>query len=502
MSEREFRMHATVTELLAYLGVDQEPEKFLDLLESKKSYSSGNAYPLAEKIALKASQLSQEAPERFLSLYDRLSTLQMRELEPLLYILNQVHSDPTVSKALNAKRPDTAKTLAPSTPKTKRASPPVTPGLSKSKSYSTLSGSTQFQTPRVAEIINKQRSQSNLNQTPSAFGTTLNQMSISESDKKKPLKSVSYVEHQGTPLVKLASKDAIEQEGLIIEDLLYVLLGIDGEYIKSTKGVYSVSPELDPSLTELVNKILPVCTYLNTIEKFIEEHIAFEYGKCHHALAACLRQIVQEYYILVAQLEHQAHTDKRFSLQKLVYYFKPTVETFTNIYLMIENIEEQKPTRSNSILTSENMAKIGGTLLSFLADRMVLLGGNTEAKKLYSHLLKETAKPYFEMIELWVCNGVLEDPYNEFMIQQKKNLSKEILKEDFNDLYWEQRYTLDMDNVPIFLQPYKEKILTAGKYLNVLRECNQNIKEIKPEELPDTQIHGIPDALKIVEGEK
>ncbi|KAJ3326202.1 Gamma-tubulin complex component 2 [Boothiomyces sp. JEL0866] len=463
----------------------------------------GNAYPLAEKIALKASQLSQEAPERFLSIYDRLSTLQMRELEPLLYILNQVHSDPTVSKALNAKRPDTAKTLAPSTPKAKRSSPPVTPGLSKSKSYSTLSGSTQFQTPRVAEIINKQRSQSNLNQTPSLLGSTLNQLSVSETDKKKPLKPVSFVEHQGdAPLVKLSSKSSIEQESLIIEDLLYVLLGIEGEYIKRTKGGHAVNPELDPSLAELINKILPICTYLTAIERFIEDHIAFEYGKCHHALAACLRQIVQEYYILVAQLEHQAHTDKRFSLQKLIYYIKPTLETFTNIYLMIENIEEQKPSRSQSILNNENILKIGGTLLSFLADRMVVLGGNTEAKKLYSHLLKETAKPYFEMIEQWVCNGVLEDPYNEFMIQQKRNLNKEILKEDYNDLYWEQRYTLDMDNIPTFLQPFKDKILTAGKYLNVLRECNQNIKEINKDELSKVQIHGLSDALKIVQGER
>lgn len=39
MSEKELKLLATVSELLAYLDVDQEPEKFLELIASKKSIS-------------------------------------------------------------------------------------------------------------------------------------------------------------------------------------------------------------------------------------------------------------------------------------------------------------------------------------------------------------------------------------------------------------------------------------------------------------------------------
>lgn len=61
------------------------------------------------------------------------------------------------------------------------------------------------------------------------------------------------------------------------------------------------------------------------------------------------------------------------------------------------------------------------------------------------------------------------------MVQEKKNVKKENLKMDFNDAYWEMRYTLRENATPAFLEPLKNKILLAGKYLNVIRECGINI---------------------------
>src|SRR5690606_4666248 len=44
-----------------------------------------------------------------------------------------------------------------------------------------------------------------------------------------------------------------------------------------------------------------------------------------------------------------------------------------------------------------------------------------------------------------------------------------------NDTYWEMRYTLKRQNLPSFLAKDSEKILTTGKYLNVIRECGLKI---------------------------
>jgi hypothetical protein len=96
-------------------------------------------------------------------------------------------------------------------------------------------------------------------------------------------------------------------------------------------------------------------------------------------------------------------------------------------------------------------------------------------KKLFSYLLSQASLPYLEILYAWIHRGEIQDPYNEFMVQEKKNVRKENLKEDFNDAYWEMRYTIREVAVPSFLEPLKHKILVAGKYLNVVRECGITI---------------------------
>jgi gamma-tubulin complex component 2 len=67
------------------------------------------------------------------------------------------------------------------------------------------------------------------------------------------------------------------------------------------------------------------------------------------------------------------------------------------------------------------------------------------------------------------------------MVLEKRNVKKENLKEDYNDTYWEMRYTIREGGVPVFLENMKKQILLAGKYLNVVRECGVKIAD--PEEM-------------------
>jgi gamma-tubulin complex component 2 len=70
-----------------------------------------------------------------------------------------------------------------------------------------------------------------------------------------------------------------------------------------------------------------------------------------------------------------------------------------------------------------------------------------------------------------VHHGDVDDRYGEFMIAVNETQSRADLVADFNTKYWAQRYTVRGEMVPIFLQRAAEKILTTGKYLNVLRGC-------------------------------
>jgi len=69
--------------------------------------------------------------------------------------------------------------------------------------------------------------------------------------------------------------------------------------------------------------------------------------------------------------------------------------------------------------------------------------------------------------------------YDEFMIQERKDLSKEALNRHFNSRYWNERYTVRKTFVPWFVRDafgVTANILTTGKYLNVIRECGRPIR--------------------------
>jgi len=293
------------------------------------------------------------------------------------------------------------------------------------------------------------------------------------------------------------------QEYLIIEDLFYVLLGFDGEYIyridsKTSKNLFfddlannnvknfEVSKDLDQSLKDLVYRILPLANYYTQIENFIETHSLFEYGQINQAFSASIRRLLQEYRILINQLEHQFHTSNSFSLQKLWYYIHPHIHTLATLSSLIEKIQvkespfshpEDKSEMTNSsshadffLMSNKNtVLPRGGALLTLIHNDILVYSGDPITKKLYEYLLSYASVPYFKILKRWIYHGEIKDPSNEFMVE-KKNIRKENLHEEFNDMYWEQCYTLREEAIPTFLASYKHKILAAGKYLNVIRE--------------------------------
>lgn len=112
---------------------------------------------------------------------------------------------------------------------------------------------------------------------------------------------------------------------------------------------------------------------------------------------------------------------------------------------------------------------------------------------MYCFLMEHAALPYFKMLMVWLDYGTIRDIYGEFLIKEDTRLRVPSLKEsDLLDAYWERRYQIREEAVPRFLEPIKEKILLAGKYLNVLYECGHDKAPIKEkdedEELDDESL--------------
>ncbi|KNC71159.1 hypothetical protein SARC_16306, partial [Sphaeroforma arctica JP610] len=61
------------------------------------------------------------------------------------------------------------------------------------------------------------------------------------------------------------------QEFAILEDLLFVMIGIPGEYVhrSSTEGhMWRIDRSLDKSLSDLTKRLLPLCEHFTVLDEY------------------------------------------------------------------------------------------------------------------------------------------------------------------------------------------------------------------------------------------
>ena len=309
---------------------------------------------------------------------------------------------------------------------------------------------------------------------------------------------------QPTPLNQLSLED---QEAAIIEDLLFVFMGFEGQYVRYTDSYqpqeeksklagpqYRILPGLDPSLRDLAASMLKMATHYAAVEAFVEVQSREEFGSVNHALCAAMRSLLKDYLILIAQLEHQMLTNSSFTLHLLSLHTKTTSHMMFQLYnvaheilkenSMLEDDDDDDLDRSDdfenileSLREGKDAANVGkkvckgGSVLRLITKRLAAMSGDPAARDLLSRLLRESSKPYMAMLNEWLHHGNVRDPHAEFLIKEQKSIRREGLEQDYTDEYWEKRYTIRNDVIPPQLESVKDKVLLAGKYLNVVREC-------------------------------
>ncbi|KAH0531853.1 hypothetical protein TsFJ059_000633 [Trichoderma semiorbis] len=301
------------------------------------------------------------------------------------------------------------------------------------------------------------------------------------------------------------------QEAAIVEDLLYVFMGYEGQYIRYARGYspneerdrlsgppFRILPGLDPSLHDLTKSMLKMATYYSALEAFVDVQSREEFGAVNHALCASVRKCLQDYLVMVAQLETQFLTSETFTVHILNIHTLPTCQMLSHLYAMAQELlkknallddesdEEEDDEIDDYDKVLERLAEggelvpgsskalkvcKGGSVLGLLASRLESMGGDPAARSLLTSLLRDASRPYMKMLNEWLHHGSIHDPHAEFMIREQKSIGRERLERDYIDEYWERRYTIRDQDVPPQLESVKEKVLLAGKYLNVVREC-------------------------------
>jgi gamma-tubulin complex component 2 len=305
-------------------------------------------------------------------------------------------------------------------------------------------------------------------------------------------------------------------------------MGFEGQYIhyassydpsvekdRLTGPVFQMASGIDPTLRDLTQSMLKMATHYSAMEAFVEIQSRAECGAVSHSLCASIRKLLKDYLILIAQLESQLLNNPTFTLHLLHLHTMPTAQCLTQLYSMgqellrrnglldqdidesiddfddVDNILEQLKEGGDLVpgaMARKKMCK-GGNILRLLTERLATFSGDPTTKTLLQTLLRDASRPYMTMLNEWLHHGGIKDPHAEFLVKEQKWIKREKLEEDYTDEYWEKRYTIRDNEVPPQLTSVREKVLLAGKYLNVVRECggvdiSKEVKDV-PKTLDD-----------------
>ena len=271
---------------------------------------------------------------------------------------------------------------------------------------------------------------------------------------------------QENEVAPLSDFNVIEQESLLINDLLYVLVGIEGKYIRihvneKKASNLVIADGCDKVLKTNTNRIIAFCPLYSLITHFTEH-----YGNClvNQAFIGFIRSSIKEYFGLIVQLEI-LHLNSDLTLQKMWYFLNSFKEKLDILKHVCQKIKQGDC--------------IGGATLSIMHEKTNLNAGNVKVYDFCLLMTKLSSKPYLKILEKWITEGEIFDPYNEFFVEIKDLPSQDRLRDD----YWENRYAIVKQRLPSFLVKQVDKILKTGKYINVIRQIRKDVELPYYEEL-------------------
>ncbi|KAJ8902226.1 hypothetical protein NDN08_006634 [Rhodosorus marinus] len=299
-------------------------------------------------------------------------------------------------------------------------------------------------------------------------------------------------EEGGRKVKSLAGMSFEAQEVVVAEDLLDALLGSPGDFVTvrrdggkdekrdRSKGsfVFELARKCEAAepICELSNQILTFSSDYVEILSFVQDCESLEAGFVLQSLSSAVRELIREYETLILQLEETLH-EGRLSLQRMFYVLRPMMKSLKSLALISRILVGKKGLRAFLVLEREWKA-------------------GEERRQILSYLLSRSAICIFDFINTWMMKGQIDDPGHEFFLDEKSDLKKEALNRDLNSSYWEQRYRIKPEVVPSFLQGHVDKILLAGKYVNVLRECKVHleVKNMQAEVFTESFQFGSPES--------
>ncbi|CAB4254869.1 similar to Saccharomyces cerevisiae YHR172W SPC97 Component of the microtubule-nucleating Tub4p (gamma-tubulin) complex [Maudiozyma barnettii] len=344
--------------------------------------------------------------------------------------------------------------------------------------------------------------------------------------------------------------DIRTQEALVVYDLLCVMRGIGGIYIRFNKDYDPHSGEepqfrlvkrMDASLKSFCSKIVNLGKYYIMLRKASEQWSGDRYGIVLQRLGFELRSYLNDVYLkfILDELESKFMEKGRFSLREfkqivnnsklhqemqILYHIKNKIDQemdmrskidpdkikFSNLLAELRGInnETTNPTTSttdnmrNEDNTLEDKYSVfidgdyfpvakGGVIINVIVSVINDCLGDLHAVQFMKQLLEAISGSYCDTLHQWMTQGILNDPHDEFMINDTMKHFKGVINNPIEyERIWLTQYCVKRDGLlaKFSMGNNKEllfKIVMTGKLLNLTRTSLQMSQLPMPNQLDE-----------------
>lgn len=362
------------------------------------------------------------------------------------------------------------------------------------------------------------------------------------------------IRHRLRPYPLSEVHDLKVQQGLIIKDLLFSLLGLEGCYIRfSDKYLpddidqriegpdFKIAKHLDVSLKSITKKLIRYGKYYSGLLAFIEYYDNKRYGTVVQNLCFRILEFLVQYQKVIVKIEDDFTFNSRFNLalletylnqevsNKLVHLYEIVIEVHeTSLTRQLKAAEERANSANPHIVSDEDFLSDvrktlllgsnfmmetnseslecckGGLVLQIVQRRITKYKGDLISLEFLIALFDSISENYVQMLNDWLINGDINDQFDEFMVKEKKVPSN--LLDVFStrgEHYWNELFVIRSDGLIDQFQDVdlQNKVLSTGKYLNVFKKCTglHDFSTLGETIKPITKIYSLDFELKISE---
>ncbi|AMD21179.1 HEL101Cp [Eremothecium sinecaudum] len=344
------------------------------------------------------------------------------------------------------------------------------------------------------------------------------------------------------------------QESLVIRDLLHVLVGYEGVYIRYNNSYdptkrdngtmlydiigpdFKIAKNMDPSLKSVAKRISKTGRLYVILSEFISRFELTKFGTVIHRLCSVIREFIQDEYLpfIVGRMERSFREDTCFGIQimeqmlneEIVYRARLLYELVVNVMKEMERRDKMDLAKAdfdnfmqdlkmggengssddssvNGMLVTDTrvspVAK-GGVVLQILLEKLRKNWGDHRNLQFLRHVWTKVSEPYCEMLNAWLVKGELNDPYGEFLISNTSTDGNIALNSINSERLWDTQYVIRKEGLTEQFQDrqLQYKVLMTGKLLNLFKQCCRSTALLPDVDEQEGVVKEIPEGTQLL----